>query len=107
MTEALNALIGSAPDGATVRFPVGGRFRIDGVVFVSGRHDVTIDGRGSTLVAPTDGAGIPVPRYNFRGRWPRMREHVDIEDSTGVTVRDLTVMGPNPTGAFTAPKATR
>jgi hypothetical protein len=102
VTQALNTLIGSAPDGATVRFPAGGRFRIDGVVFVSGRHDVTIDGRGSTLVAPTDGATTPVPRYNFRAAWPRLRQHVDIENSTGITVRDLTVVGPNPTGEFKA-----
>lgn len=100
VTQELNALFASAPEGATVRFPAGGRFRIDGVVFVTGRHDVTIDGRGSTLLAPTDGTATTVPRYNFRARWPRMRQHVDIEDSTGVTIRDLTVQGPNASGKF-------
>jgi hypothetical protein len=102
VTQELNAVIATAPAGATVRFPAGGRFRVDGIVFVSGRHDVTIDGRGSTLVAPTDGSATPVPRYNFRAAWPRLRQHVDIEDSTGIKVRDLTVVGPNPTGEFMA-----
>ena len=72
VTQELNTVIATAPAGATVRFPAGGRFRVDGIVFVSGRHDVTIDGQGSTLVAPTDGSATPVPRYNFRAAWPRL-----------------------------------
>jgi hypothetical protein len=102
VTAALTSFFATVPAGATVRFPAGGRYRIDGVLFITGRHDVTIEGNGSTLVAPTDGTGTPVPRYNFRARWPRMRAHLDIEMSTGVTVRDLTVQGPNPAGTFKA-----
>src|SRR4029079_3542450 len=59
VTQELNTVIATAPAGATVRFPTGGRFRVDGIVFVSGRHDVSIDGQGSTLVAPTDGSATP------------------------------------------------
>jgi hypothetical protein len=100
VTQELNALFASAPAGATVQFPSGGRYRVDGVVFVTGRRNVTIDGRGSTLTAPDDGTATPVPRFNFRAHWPRLRQHVDIEDSTGVTIRDLTVQGPNASGAY-------
>jgi hypothetical protein len=102
VTQALAALIATAPAGATVRFPPDGRFRVDGVLFVSGRHNVTIDGNGSTLFAPTEGSTIAVPRYNLRARWPRLRAHVMVEDSTRITIRDLTVQGPNAAGTFTA-----
>ena len=87
-----------------MRFPSGGRFRIDGVVFVTGRHDVTIDGNGLHV-----GRGRPTAPgrrsrgYNLRGGWPRLRAHVDVEDSTGITIHDLTVQGPNPSGTFKAP----
>lgn len=102
VTDELNRFFATVPTGATVQFPPAGRFRIDGVVFVTDRHDVTIDGRGSTLVAPTDGTGTTVPRYNFRSNWPRLRQHLDIENSSGITVRDLVVQGPNGEGRFLA-----
>src|SRR6478752_10799151 len=100
VTQELTALLATAGAGTTVRFPAGGRYRVDGMLFLSARHDVVIDGNGATLVAPTDGTGTAVPRYNFRAHWPRLRAHVYVEDSTGITIRDLAVQGPNPTGAF-------
>src|SRR6476659_3073622 len=100
VTQALNTFFAAAPAGATVRFPSGGRFRIVGVLIVSGRRDVTIEGNGSTLVAPTDGSETRPQSRNVGGHWPRRRSHVDILDSAGITVRDLTVQGPNPGGRY-------
>ena len=102
VTQALNTVLAAAPDGATVRFPAGGRFRIDGVMTVAGKRDLTIDGQGSTLVAPTDGAEHPAPDYRLRGSWPRLRRHVVVADSSGITIRDLAVAGPNAGGRYVA-----
>ncbi len=80
--------------GATVSVPSG--------IDATGSRDVTIEGHGSTLFATTDGSGGPPPFYNYRAHWPRLREHVEIRDSQRVTVRDLTVEGPNRDGTFRA-----
>ena len=100
VTAELNAFLASQAAGTTIAFPERGRYRIEGVVLASGLHDVTIEGHGSTLFATTDGSGGPPPFYNYRSHWPRLREHVEIRDSDGVTVHDLAVEGPNRDGTF-------
>lgn len=100
VTTELNAFLSDVGPGTTVQFPARGRYRIESVVVIDRRRDVTIEGNGSTLIATTDGSGVPVPFYNFRVRWPRLREHFEIRDSTGITVHNLTVEGPNRSGEF-------
>ena len=100
VTSELNTFLGSQAAGTTIAFPARGRYRTEGVVIVSALNDLTIEGNGSTLFATTDGSGGPPPFYNYRLHWPRLREHLEIRDSERVTVRDLTVEGPNRDGTF-------
>ena len=62
----------------------GGRFRIDGVVFVTGRHDVAIDGAGFHARGARPTASARRCPGTTSGRTGRdLRQHVRIEDSTG------------------------
>ena len=100
VTAELNTFLATQAPGTTIAFPARGRYRIEGIVLVSGQQDLTIEGHGSTLFALTDGSAGPPPFYNYRSHWPRLREHLEIRDSERVTVRDLTVEGPNGEGTF-------
>ena len=61
MTPALQAVVDRAPDGATIRFPPGARYRLGETLHLDGRHDLALDGRGTTFQAgPGDGPGQPV-----------------------------------------------
>ncbi len=103
VTAELNAFFAGLPDGATVRFTRDGRYDVEGMLFLSGKRSITIEGRGATIRAETDGASMPVPRWGYRSAWPRSRAHVVVENTSGLTVRDLTVRGPNTGGAYRPP----
>lgn len=101
VTDALNAFLAGVPDGATVEMPAGARYRVEGTLLVEGRDGLTIEGHGARLVARTDGAGATQPQTRgLRAHWPRLRSHVAIRRSSGVTVRDLIVRGPNRAGSY-------
>ena len=100
VTAELNLFFKSLKPDTIVNFPSNGRFRVEGVVTLLVRRQLTIEGHGSTLLATTDGTGVTPPFFNYRPRWPRTREHVLLRDSTDVVIRDLTVQGPNPKGEF-------
>lgn len=97
VTAALNELIASAPDGATIRFRPGAVHRVEGVLEVVGRRDLTFEFQGATLVRRTDGREVPPPR-RFRHRWPRHRPVLYVRESARVTIRDLNVHGPHEQG---------
>ena len=101
VTGPLNAFFAGLAPGSTVMFPPGGRFRVEGVLLLRNRHDLTIEGNGSTVFARTDGSGVAPPGAGYRAGWPRRREHWHIRDSTGVTLRNLTVQGANPNAGAT------
>ncbi len=100
VTVELNTLFGSAAPGTTIRFPKGGRYRVEGIVLIEARANLTVEGNGASLVAKTDGRGLPAPFRNYGNHWPRMREHVEIRRSSEITIKDLTVVGPNPSGRY-------
>ncbi len=101
VTGPLNAFFAGLAPGTTVMFPSRGRYRVEGVLFLLDRHDLTIEGNGSTVFALTDGSGGAPPRAGYRSAWPRRREHWHIRKSTNVTLRDLTVQGANPNAGAT------
>lgn len=100
VTAELNAFFAGLADGTTVRFARDAHYDVEGILFLSGKRSITIEGQGATIEAKTDGAGVAVPRPSYRGQWPRSRAHVVVEDTSGLTVRDLTVRGPNASGAY-------
>ena len=59
--EAINAAIADCRDGSTVRFPKDKTYRQDGPIRIDDRHNLTIDGNGSTFItnssSPSAGMG--------------------------------------------------
>lgn len=84
VTTRLAAFLAGVPDGSTVVFRSGGRYRMDGSFVVAGRRDLTFAGNRATLVAGTPG--------------DLSRRSVLVEGSSGITFTDLTVRGANPYG---------
>lgn len=79
-------MIAAVPDGGTVTFPRDGCFPTDGTVDVVGRHDLTIDGRGTTFMRRV---AVPGP---FSPQWL-------VQGSTGITLRSVDIVGPKPDSA--------
>lgn len=95
VTEELNRFFESVPQNATVRFPAGAQYRMEGMLILKDRHGLTIDGNGARLFATTDGSSTtPVESYGFL--WPRSRQHVLFEGGSDIVVRDLTIVGAHP-----------
>jgi hypothetical protein len=84
VTKALQAFLASVPNRRVIRFRLRGRYRINGTLFVQGRHELTIDGNHATFFAKTRGAPD-------RAQWW-------IKDGSRIVFRDLTVLGANPSG---------
>jgi hypothetical protein len=100
VSNALNAFFSQVPAGADVVFPAGGHFRVEGVLLLTNLRDVTIDGNGSEIIARTNGSAIPAPAKRYRAHWPRLREHVSIRRATNLSIRNLSVIGPNTGGRY-------
>lgn len=101
VTNPLNAFLATLNPGTTVRFGRDARYRIEGVLLLHKKRDVTIDGNGATFFATTDGSGAKPPGAGFRYHWPRRREQWDIRNGVGITLRDFTIQGANPKAGAT------
>ena len=82
VTAALQAMIDGLPDGSTLKFASGGRYRIEGTLHVKNKDDLTIEGNGSLFFATTTG--------------DRTRSQWSFEGGSNVVVRDVVVKGANP-----------
>lgn len=82
VTAKLQRFLRSVEPGETVRFPEGGRYRIDGTVRLIDQHDLAIEGNGAELFAVTSG--------------DRTRSILRIEGGSGFVIRDLVFTGANP-----------
>jgi hypothetical protein len=103
VTAQLVAFIKSVPDGSTITFPAGSRYRIENIVIVENRNNLVIDGAGAFFFATTDGSGVwPTGPNGVRQLWPRHRDQWLIYNSTNITVRNLTVRGANPNGGISS-----
>jgi hypothetical protein len=85
VTAELRTLINNAPDDSTIRFKAGGTYRIDSVLFITDKRNVTIDGNGARLDLPREDKGWQSIGFQVR-------------TSTGTTIRDLTMVGNNDRG---------
>jgi hypothetical protein len=101
VTGPLNAFLAGVGPQSTVVFPRDGAYRVEGVLFLFDKVDVTIEGNGSVLFAMTDGSGLAPPKSGYRAYWPRRREHIHIRRGYNVTLRNLVVHGANPRGGAT------
>jgi len=83
VTSRLQRFVDAAPDGVTIRFAPGGRYRVEGTLLVRQRHGLTFEGGGATLFA-TQPTSDPE------------RVHWWVDESTDIQIRDLTVEGAHP-----------
>jgi hypothetical protein len=81
VTAQLQRFVDSVPDGATVVFPHGATYRIDGTLEFRDRWRLTVEGNGASLEAGARGG-------------PN-RAHVRLTDGGDWTIRNLTVRGAN------------
>jgi hypothetical protein len=92
-TAALEACINAAPPGATMRFPVpksGGLvYTTNGIVDIYARASLTIEGAGVTF--KTNLLGVMVFEPPVMKDRPKI--HVQITNSTGITIKGLTIDG--------------
>jgi hypothetical protein len=101
VTDALTTFFAGLGPGATVELPANGRYRVDGTIVLTNRRDLTVDGRGSTFFAVTDGSGVTPPRGGQRAGWPRLRQQWRIRGGANITLHDFTVRGANANGGAT------
>ena len=87
VTGALASFIASVADGSTIRFPVGGSYRIEETLRVAHRNNLAFDGNDSTLFATTSGSG----------HGDANRSHLKFVGGSQITVTSLNITGANPT----------
>ena len=84
VSAKLQAVINDAPNGSTISFKAGGRYKLGQVLRISGRRDLTLEGNGARLDLPSANDG-----YNSIGIQVR-------SGSVGTTIRGFTMVGNNP-----------
>jgi hypothetical protein len=96
-SETLQRAIDTAADGATVILP-SGRFRVDRRITIRNRHGLTVTGPSaeSPFIGYTDRTGLEVGDLNSNpSRRTSQRSHWLISSGSGITLRNVTVIGPN------------
>ncbi|MGH9243695.1 MAG: right-handed parallel beta-helix repeat-containing protein [Acidimicrobiales bacterium] len=81
VTADLITFVAGVPDGSTIVFQPGGRYRIEGTFLTEARHNLVFEGNNAAFFATTEGI--------------RNRSHWRFNHSTGITVRDVVVTGAN------------
>jgi hypothetical protein len=89
VTAGLQAFIDAVPNGATITFPAHARYRLDGTLNVVDRHGLTFLGQGTEF------------RHTLRG--VRSTFHWSVLRGKDLVWRDLTLLGQNTDGGYTAP----
>jgi len=93
VTLLVQAVLDTVPDGGCLRFRANGRYRHNGTLRIVGRNDLTIDGNGAVLF--TDRPGVLQA-----GAANTKRPHVQVIAGQNVTIDDLSIDGPNPSGGY-------
>jgi hypothetical protein len=82
--QALEAFIASVPNRTTVRFPAGGKYRLERTLYIRNRRNLTFDGNGATIFATE--RGNPT------------RSQIVVRRGKNIIFRDINVRGVNPNG---------
>ena len=95
VTENLNAFFkNSVPDGAEVHFAKDGFYKMDGVLLLTGRKNITIEGNGATLFAVTDGMNVLPPEVSeFHHQWPRKRSQIALRGGENIRINNIIIKG--------------
>ncbi len=96
VTDELNRFFAELPEGATVRFPAGAKYRIDGTVVLEDRRNITITGNGALFRAfdPGEDHG---KQENYSGwKKTRNRAHFRISGGRNIVIRNVEVHGAHP-----------
>ena len=67
VTAELQSFLNKVPHHATITFPAGARYRIEGTLKMRSRNDITINGNGATFFATQESDGTVNPR--IRSQW--------------------------------------
>lgn len=86
VAEALNAFIASVPDGSTIVFPAGARYRSEAELAFRGRARLVIQGNGARIFATQ--------------RQPAERSQIRVVNSRNLVFRGLIIDGPHPNGGL-------
>nr|MDQ3611448.1 hypothetical protein [Actinomycetota bacterium] len=78
-TEAILEQVAAVPDGSTVLFEAGARYRIDDTLHFEDRSDLTFDGNGAVFYTNVAGDA--------------RRQHWRFDGGSNITVRNLTLRG--------------
>jgi hypothetical protein len=68
VTTALHEFLAHVPNGSTIAFGAGGRYRVEGTLRLTDRHDLTFEGNGATIFATTKGDRSRAQWYFVRGQ---------------------------------------
>jgi hypothetical protein len=98
VTQELLAFFAEVPDGAVITFPAKARYRIEGVLLLNDRNNLTFEGNGATFFATTDGASIAPPNETYAPKWPRKRAQFVFIGGSRIILRNLTIRGAHPDG---------
>lgn len=101
VTDELNEYLAGIPNGSVVTFPAGARYRVEGIVRLIGKSNLTIEGNGALIFAKTDGSNVTPPE-GLEKLWPRGRSHVEIAGGSAIVIRNLQVRGANPNAGAAA-----
>ena len=82
VSDQMAAFIASVPNGSTISLVTNGRYRMEKTLLIDHRRDLTIEGNGATFLLTTPG--------------DTNRSNVRLHYSSGITVRNLKVVGSNP-----------
>lgn len=100
ISAALNAYLLSVPDGSTIQFPVAADYTLSQGIQLSNRHNLILDGRGTTLRVQAGASGASqlassiITGHAYGGSFSL--------GATDIQIHDFVLVGNNPTpGVFT------
>lgn len=92
LTDAFLAYIAAMPDGSVIELNPEGIYNFEGTVFLEGRHGLTINGNGATVVQYTAGYDVE-PYPGGAHKWPRTRSLFNLRRCSGIDIAGIWFLG--------------